>query len=53
MTTLEEVIEHHIEVLNKEVEYAEKNKQTHGHQDIWIKFLQDLLDDKNPELRNW
>lgn len=51
--TIMDIIDHHLESLAKEVEYFENHNQSHGHQDIWIKFLQDILDDKNPKLRNW
>ncbi len=47
------VIEGHISELKTEVEYFEKQKQSHGHQDIWIKFLTDILAEKNPKRGKW
>lgn len=48
-----DIIEGHISELKTEVEYFENHKQSHGHQDIWIKFLTDILADKNPKRENW
>ncbi len=48
-----DIIEGHISALEKEVEYFEKHSQAHGHQDIWIKFLTDILDEKNPKRGKW
>jgi len=48
-----DIIKGHISELEKEVEYFEKQGQTHGHQDIWIKFLTDILDEKNPKRGKW
>ncbi len=48
-----DIIEGHVEELIKEVEYFDKQKQSHGHQDIWIKFLTDILAEKNPKREKW
>lgn len=52
----EEILVHlneHLEELRLEVEYAEKHKQVHGHQDIWIKFINDLIEGRNPKREEW
>ena len=51
--TIEQVIQFHIEELDREVEYFDKKEQTHGHQDIWLKFLRDILEGKNPKRKDW
>ncbi len=52
-TSIIDIIEGHVSELEKEVEYFDKQKQSHGHQDIWIKFLTDILAEKNPKRENW
>jgi len=48
-----DIIKGHVSELEKEVEYFDKQHQAHGHQDIWIKFLTDILAEKNPKRDNW
>ena len=51
--TIEEVIEQHIQELEKEVEYFDKHGQSHVHQDVWLRFLRALLDGKKPKREQW
>lgn len=51
--SIKEVIQQHIKELEIEVEYFNKKGQTHNHQDIWLMFLQNILDGKNPKRQKW
>ncbi len=51
--TIEQVLAKNIKELKDEVEYFEKKGQSHGHQDIWIRFLEDILVCKDPTRKDW
>lgn len=51
--TIEQVIEQHISELEKEVEYFDKHSQSHVHQDVWLRFLKDILAGKKPKREEW
>lgn len=51
--TMEQVIEKHVTELEHEVEYFEKKGQSHVHQDVWLRFLKDILAGKNPKRQEW
>ena len=51
--TIEQVLAKNIKELEDEVVYFEKKGQTHFHQDIWIKFLEDIVAGKDPIRKDW
>lgn len=56
MSDPEKILMHlneHLEELKKEVEYFKKHNQSHDHQNIWIKFINDLIEGRNPKKEKW
>lgn len=46
------LLEHKSE-LEKEIEYAKKHEQQHGHQEVWLKFISDILAGLKTKRGNW